>query len=144
MSEPVTVFGFKETMTISEQHGAILKATFTVVNPEQISKSPSDGDNQLDLNKVTFFKKDGEYKLIEGSLEEVLAQNMDKLVDKQTVTISLGLNVRDCHPKTFSNKQVTRAVSSKALPQTSEGLNGVQNILKTLRLKALAARASFG
>ncbi len=69
MSE-VTVWGIKDTMTIPEQQGAVLKATFTVVNPEQVSKCPSGTNPELDLDRVTFFKRnDGQYKLIQGNVE---------------------------------------------------------------------------
>ncbi len=131
MSEAVTVWGVKDTVTIPEQHGAILKATFTVVNPEQISEASPGQHPEIDLDRVTFLKQeDGKYTLIRGKLEEVLAQSMDKLVNKKTVTVSFGLEVRDCPLKDgiFGTNQ------------TSNAREGLQQMLEQLRLKAVAQR----
>ena len=131
MSEAVTVWGVKDTVTIPEQHGAILKATFTVVNPEQISEASPGQHPEIDLDRVTFLKQEnGQYTLIRGKLEEVLAQSMDKLVNKKTVTVSFGLEVRDCPLKDgiFGTNQ------------TSNTREGLQQMLEVLRLKAVAQR----
>ncbi len=144
MSVPVTVWGVKET--ISEH--PILKATFTVVNPEQISQPPLSGHSDLDLDKVTFFKKEGRYELVNGRehIEKAIAQSLDNLAAGQSVTISFGLEVRGCFPKALSSRQaLAPSVSTnKQLPETPQALNAVHTALKNLRLKALAARASFG
>ncbi len=132
MSEAVTVWGVKDTVTIPEQQGAILKATFTVINPEQISECPSEDDSEIDLDRVTFLKKsNGEYVLVRGKLEEVLAQSVDTLVKKKTITVSFGLEVRDCPLKDgiFGTNQ------------TSNAREGLQQMLEVLRLKAVAQRA---
>ena len=131
MTETVTVWGVKDTVTIPEQHGAILKATFTVVNPEQISEASPGQHPEIDLDRVTFLKQEnGQYTLIRGKLEEFLAQSMDKLVNKKTVTVSFGLEVRDCPLKN----------GMFGTNQTSNTREGLQQMLEQLRLKAVAQR----
>ena len=146
MSEPVTVFGFKETMTISEQHGAVLKATFTVVNPEQIFESTSSRHSEHDLNKVIFWKQEeGGYKLVCGRehLETALSQYIDNLAAGQSVTISFGLDVRAIKQKTQNISKTSSASTNKQFPQTAQGFNAVKSALKYLRNKAVVKRASF-
>ena len=147
MSEPVTVFGFKETMTISEQHGAVLKATFTVVNPEQIFESTSGRHSEHDLNKVLSWKQEeGGYKLVCGRehLETALSQYIDNLAAGQSVTISFGLDVRAIKQKTQKTSVATPTrCTNKQLPQTAKGFNAVKSALKYLRNKAVIKRASF-
>ncbi len=141
-SLPVTVFGVKET--IPSPHGAVLEATFTVVSPEQISES-SGGPPELDLEPVTFFKKEGKYKLLQGNLEEALAKYMDKLVAKQTVTISFDLDVRDCQEeKVTSETNNNKSVPTKQIyPQTTKRLIRLEYVLskiEEMRIKAVAQR----
>ena len=145
MSVPVTVWGVKET--ISEH--PILKATFTVVNPEQISQPPLSGHSDLDLDKVTFFKKEGRYELVNGRehIEKAIAQSLDNLAAGQSVTISIGLDVRAIRQKTQKTSQTSftpSASTNKQFPQTAQGFNPVKSALKYLRNKAIVKRASFG
>ena len=144
MSEAVTVWGVKDTVTIPEQHGAILKATFTVVNPEQISEASPGQHPEIDLDRVTFLKQeDGKYTLIRGKLEEVLAQSMDKLVKKKTVTVSFGLDVRDYNLKSgmFGTNQTAR-ISSASEPSFSRmNTKFLHKKIEEMRLKAIAQRS---
>ncbi len=142
MSE-VTVWGIKDTMTIPEQQGAVLKATFTVVNPEQISNCPSGTNPELDLDRVTFFKRnDGRYRLVQGNLEEVLAEAMDKLVANKTVTVSFGLDVRDCPQKERTPEMTKTSNSSSALGLSISRMNlkFLQNKIEQMRIKAVAKK----
>ena len=140
MSE-VTVWGIKDTMTIPEQQGAVLKATFTVVNPEQVSKCPSGTNPELDLDRVTFFKRnDGQYKLIQGNVEEVLTQAMDKLVANKTVTVSFGLDVRDCSQTDETSVINKTSKYPLALERSISRINLkiLQNKIEQMRIKAVA------
>ncbi len=144
MTETVTVWGVKDTVTIPEQHGAILKATFTVVNPEQISEASPGQHPEIDLDRVTFLKQeDGKYTLIRGKLEEVLAQSMDKLVNKKTVTVSFGLEVRDCPLKNgmFGTNQTPPTSSNSESSMSRINIKFIRQEIKNMRLKAIAQRS---